>query len=381
MPAKTLQQLDALKKGYLVYRELMRVLRIRPAGQRMNLVKPLSQTYRVTGLTAKQVAAGMAIESKLAVRGVPKESLPTAAEDIYAELFGSGKRVPPNKMIDLAKVGQTVENEAKARAALDNFLGKAKDAGGAIDLKEELELLAGFLVSKSPGAKWISGPLKKVDRAMGKTEESYGWAWGDNKDLVRGTLACDSQATLQAVTKLIKETCLHAFAMELIKKEQQGPRRDGGESDTGYSGWNFVVVFREHPFGAEIQANTYELMYGKMSKKDFCEQLRISEAGYLARQHALKFPGGLGHALYEIQDSRTRAWPEEADAARTIACAYNDGCRGKFFDGWTVPKLNTAIMGFAATLKSVKAKKIWKHASAESGWGPLKDQAIPKRWA
>jgi hypothetical protein len=367
MPEKTQAQLQALKNGYLVYRQLMTL--------------PLAGKFGRMSLD--MITAANAIESKLAVRGkIAPSALPTAAEDMYEELFGRDGRIPPNKMIDLAKADQKTANEAKARKALNNFLQSANGSQGAVELKEELEMLASYCVSKSLGVKWIPGPLKKIDRAIGKTKDDYGWAYGLNKDLVRGTLACDSEANLSTVAALVQDTCKNEFAIRLIKEEHTKAVADGGKSTTGYSGWNFVVLFREHPaFGAEIQANTFNLMYGKMTKHEFCLQLKVSEEEYLRRQSELRFPGGLGHALYDIQDPRTLSTKEEADAARALACDYNDGCRGKFRGFMTLKKLNETIMGFASKLSSVEATEHWKQACFGSGWKPLQDQAHAKpKW-
>jgi hypothetical protein len=360
MPDKTPAQLKALKSGYLVYRRLM--------------TGPLAGKFG--RMSMDMIVAANAIESKLAVRGkVAPTAFPSAAEDMYAELFDPESRVAPNKLIDLAKAAQRPENFNKAKAALTTFLARAHGGGGAPDLKEELELLAGHFVTNCFGVKWIPGPLKKLKKALGKTREDYGWAYGQNKDLVRGTLACESQATLKAIATLVTKTCTNEFAMRLIKQDEQKAKADGGTSVTGYSGWNFVVLFREHPsFGAEIQANTFAVLYGKMAKKEFCEQLGVTEQKYLARQHQLKFPGGLGHTLYDIQDARTLSTKEEKDTARALACDYNDGCREQFRGDMTLRKLNDAIMSFGATLTSIEAKAHWKHGVEGCGWAPLQQQ-------
>ncbi len=369
MPRISHQQLNALKEGYLAYRQLMSVL-------------PLAGRFK--NFTTEMTAAAIAIESKLAVRGVPTKAFPTAAKkNFFQRLFSSGKALTPNEMVDLAKAANKVENEATARSALKEFLERAEGAGGAKDMDVEIKLLGNYLAAMTFGATWIDAPLKGLERAMGKTEgEDIDYAYGMNKDLVRGTLACDSQDSLKKVVKLLYDVCQSKYAMKLVKDESQGPLEDGGKSKTGYSGWNFAVVFREHvSFAAELQANTYDVLYGKMDQEEYCKQLQVPDPVYLAKQNDLKFPGGLGHGLYEIQDVRTKkegVTDAEADRARKLSCAYYDCCRGVFRNGMSLLKLNEEIMAFGPSLTSRAAKAIWKHAGDGSNWGPLKQQGFVK---
>ncbi len=217
--------------------------------------------------------------------------------------------------------------------------------------------------------KWIPGPLKKIDKAMGKTIEDYDYAWGQNKDLVRGTLACKTNEDLRLVATSIEETCVHQFGMFLIKHDNQKSVRDGGAMGSGYSGWNFVVQFKEHPaFGAEIQANTFDVLYGKHSKKEVLQYLDVSESEYTELQTRLRFPGGLGHALYDIQDTaRSKATTAEGNWARVLALDYNDACRGNF-RMCTLEQLNDRIRLGASQLTSTVARDLWHHAVEGSAW-------------
>ena len=273
-------------------------------------------------------------------------------------------------------MAQTTQNRDNARTALKSYLeptghGKAKSAPKAMLLKDELELLANYFLSVTQGVKWIPGPLKKVDKAMGKTVEDYGHAWGLKKDLVRGTLACNTNEDLRAVAALVRRTCTNEYGMFPVKQDEQASVRDGGASKAGYSGWNFVVQFKEHvAFGAEIQANTFDMLYGKMSKSDFCSILKYDRGGYGEMQNRLGFTGGLGHALYDIQDvARSKATPQEGDIARELSLDYNDACRGRLRT--TLASLNQRILAFGGALTSSQAQALWKHGVEGSEWPGL----------
>ncbi|MDB4939204.1 MAG: hypothetical protein JWP87_6176 [Labilithrix sp.] len=378
-------QQKALKEGYLAYRQLM-------------ATHPLPGRFK--NFTLKMTRAAIAIESRLDVRGAPKEGTrvgergmdPTGPEQMFADLFRSGREIPPNKMIDVARAAQTSVNAEKARDALKNFLEVVNGKGRALDMDADIKMLGRYLAENVRGATWIDAPLKGLERAMGKTaKEEVNYEWGTNRDLVRGTMACDSEASLTAVVAMIRATCKSKFAMKLVKDESQCPVGDKsrdkkgveveGKSKTGYSGYNFAVVFREHvAFAAELQANNYDVLYGKMDQKEFCLQLQMSLPVYAAKQAALKFPGGLGHGLYEIQDKRTvGVTPDEAERARSLSCSYYDVCRGNFRKDISVVKLNKAIMEFGPSLTSPAAIKIWRHCCNGSAWPALVQQAVPRQ--
>src|SRR5689334_1978933 len=130
--------------------------------------------------SAQMIAAINALESKLATRG--SISFDTPSTNIFTAARA-------------AKTANADANKDLAKDKLDAFL-KAK----ALPLKEELEFLARYLVAKGPpGTKWIAGPLKKLDKALTKTEEDYDYAWTMNKDLIRGTLVTQTAKLLDLI--------------------------------------------------------------------------------------------------------------------------------------------------------------------------------------
>jgi hypothetical protein len=349
MVEKTPDQLKAIQVGYLEYR------RLKTAAAKPGTPSPFLQA----GINA--------LETKLDFRGRIKS--PVASQEIVAHVKAEKK---------------THEEAYRKHAsnALKAFLEAAVGHGGAADLNQELEMLGTYCQLECKffgGVRWIPGPLKTLDKAMGKTETAYGFAFGLNKDLVRATLACTSQPGLFMTANFVQKTCTAEFGMHLLKKEEQKSVHDGGESETGYSGWNFGVQFKEHrAFSAEVQANTYELLYGKMSMQSFCRDLRVSLDAYRKMQNRLRFPGGLGHALYDISDTRrAKTTEEEGDRARSLASDYNDACRDQFRHTNLI-ELNQRIMDFGGTLTTPKAKDLWKHAISQSGWSALARQAHAK---
>jgi hypothetical protein len=296
---------------------------------------------------------------------------------LQAQLDARGKtgdyRTPSTMVVKLVKqfnasdAGKAHHNKL-ATKALDSYLkppepGESK--GRAMGLNEELNFLASYITAVLPMAHWIEGPLKTVEKAMGKTEKEYDYLWSSNKDLVRGTLACESQSELSQIAALVIKVCDNKdYAMKLIKKQEQKSVRDGGQMVAGYSGWNFAVEFKEHPFAAEIQANTFSMMYGKMSKDEFCKQLKVDLAKYEDKRMKALFPGGLGHALYDIQDARFAAPQEDKVKARNLALDYHDLCRNQARKP-SIQDINNRIR--TITFKSEEARKHWKKAVDGSG--------------
>jgi hypothetical protein len=316
------------------------------------------KAIRAGNKSAKMISKINALESQLAVRG----QIPST--------MGS------QNIVSAARLSKTMNqsaNESQASAAIAEFLGSGHApvflGSPATALQKELELLAHYITSKIPGAKYIPGPLKTLRKALGKTQEDYDFAWTMNKDLVRGTVVCKNDAELKTVRELMVQTCTERYGMYLMKNDWQKSDRDGGFMKSGYSGLNFVIQFKDHTaFGCELQGNTFDMMYGKMSKKDYCEKLQVSEAAYGVLQGKHKFPGGLGHSLYDIQDPRAGAEGDEADRARKLASDYNDACRGQYRKN-TLQGLNKEIQEFGKTLKTQKPKDLWKHDVEGCGWG------------
>lgn len=353
MPDLTFNQQRAMKDHYLRYRQVK-------YGERMG-APPGESRFKQS---VNMMASIGALESLFAVR--PKLEL-----DSFPMRAPVGPSTDTFAQANAVKVANKPEYEARAEAALKAFL-QATGSKGAGGLLDELQLLADYLVTQSGpnGAKWINAPLKTVEKAMGKTGKEYGYAYALNKDLVRGTLACTTQHALNQLVLSVKATCVEQYGMHLIKQDEQRSVRDGGRSDSGYSGWNFVVRFREHTaFGAEIQANTYDVMYGKMARADFCEQLNVSEGEYKhVYQDKLRFPGGLGHGLYDISEwTKSNATEAEGTLAAQLGLDYYDACRGKVSPiGVTI--LNTKLTAFGSKITSKAARDLWDHALAGSGW-------------
>jgi len=127
------------------------------------------------------------------------------------------------------KAANEPANRALAEKKLDSFLRSE-----AIPLKEELDLLAAYILSKCPAsARWVAGPLKKLGKAMSKTIDDYDYAWTLNKDLVRGTIVCKTDEELKSVNALVLQTCTDVYGMFLIKKELQRSVRDGVKPSPG----------------------------------------------------------------------------------------------------------------------------------------------------
>lgn len=252
---------------------------------------------------------------------------------------------------------------ATGEKALTSFLDP-NTKNGATSLKSTLGALAGYITDILPSARWIEAPLKTVEKAMGKTKSDYSYVWSGNKDLVRGTLACEEQSNLSQISSLVIRTCISEYAMSLMKRAEQKSVRDDGEMAAGYSGWNFVVDFKEHRFGAEIQANTFSMMYGKMSKADFCKQLKFDAAQYEDRRRKAMYPGGLSHALYDISDDRFDASKEDKDKALALSLDYNDLCRNLDRKP-NLADINSRIRSLRFTSKNAIAH--WQEAVDGSG--------------
>lgn len=124
-----------------------------------------------------------------------------------------------------------------AKDNLNAFLEKPGEQG-AMGLKAELDRLGDFLIFGRPGAKWIPGPIKKIEKAMSKTSVDYDYSWGLNKDLVRATVACKSKDEVTAVVSDIRQTCTLEFGMFLVKGDEQKCDRGerlGGRKDPALS--------------------------------------------------------------------------------------------------------------------------------------------------
>ena len=331
---------------------------------RVNTVSQYNEGYLMYREFMTHALTGRLSEARI---NVLNSKLGTRARVLPGQLEPSPDQTIAQLMTKLKKE-QAEENERVARNALTSYLD-AKAPG----LKDELEFLANYVLSQNRDATWFSGPIKKIDKAMSKTIEDYDYAFAENKDLVRGTIACKTADEMKTVAVFMERTCRsETCGLALPKAVYQKSVRDEGLVKTGYSGWNFVIQFNEHAFGAEVQVNTIDMLYGKHGKDDIMDWLKIGDAGYAALQDRLRFPGGLGHAMYDIQDvARSKATQSEADWARELSLDYNDACRGEFRgeSSKSVEQLNERIRGgWGRLTPHGPADKLWEHAMSESGW-------------
>ena len=112
------------------------------------------------------------------------------------------------------------------------------------------------------------------------------------------------------------------------------------------------------------------MLYGKMSKNNFCSILKYDRGGYGEMQNRLGFTGGLGHALYDIQDiTRSKTTPQEENIARELSLNYNDTYRGQLHT--PLASLNQRILAFNGALTSSQAQALWKHGVEGSEWPGL----------
>jgi hypothetical protein len=189
---------------------------------------------------------------------------------------------------------------------------------------EELGKYLEFVASTKTAArvKWIQGPRKGLKRAYEKTFKDYVWDASQNKDWVRGTLAVQSQSDLERAVQVVYDTILPINGFTLPKHgyvPKYEVKPDKTVNPCGYSGWNGAITLLGHRYWAEIQANTYAMLYGKIPKKEFKKCVDYDESEYKALQKEIGIQGGLHHAMYEIY----RAEPEsmEGMAAAELSVA------------------------------------------------------------
>ncbi len=331
---------------------------------RVNVVSQYNDGYLMYREFLTNALKGRLSEARIAALN---SKLGTRARLLPGQLEPSPDQTIAELMTKLRKE-QAEDIKIVARDALTAFID-AKAPG----LKEELEFLANFVLDQDRETKWVPGPIKKIEKAMSKTIEDYDYAFGENKDLVRGTLACNTPEQMNTVANFVDRTCRNdTCGLSLPKAVYQKSTRDDGKVKTGYSGWNFVVQFNEHAFGAEIQINTVDMLYGKHSKEEVTDWLKVGDAGYAAMQKRLGFPGGLGHAMYDIQDTaRSKCSESEAEWARALSLDYNDACRGQFRGelSKSVEQLNERIRGgWGRLTPNGTAEKLWEHAVSGSDW-------------
>lgn len=187
-----------------------------------------------------------------------------------------------------------------------------KRAGGTEDALFEL----GRYVAFRTGTIFVKGPLKSWGRLLDKLldfsvkygddnttvlDRGYAGDIGKVKDVVRLTLVGENQTKYGLARALVRSVISSSgTGMKIIKDVTRNPAQD----PCGYSDTNIVVMLQNGQPG-EIQVNNRAILYGKMSKKDFCEQLGVSAARYFILGRSYGVEGGLGHALYEISQKDT----------------------------------------------------------------------------
>lgn len=151
------------------------------------------------------------------------------------------------------------------------------------------------------------GPLKGEERAKEKIKNDYGGDAYDLKDVVRASVIATNDVGLCEFRACIVKLCIPRNSLSLIKNDTVDPHTD----TNGYSGLNLVVRFKNGRPG-EIQVNSANIMYGKMSQERFVSTF---ESGQTLRKNLeikYKIAGGMGHGLYEIQRSNIKSGGAEA---------------------------------------------------------------------
>jgi hypothetical protein len=222
----------------------------------------------------------------------------------------------------------------------------------------------GEYIACMTGTTWIHGPIKLTgwigpeDRgAYNKTVKDNLLDWSKNKDLMRGTVACKTQEQLPGVVARIDIICSLQFGMKLEKRVEQKAKKDEG---CGYSGWNFAVVMKGCSIPGEIQANTYAMMYAKMSQDDYIAAiLKGNAAEYTNTAHKMGFEGGLQHLFYEIYQQIGEN-SDDGKLAAALSREYCDLARMPESDmGTAAPGITRQINVFHTKLRTAKAKEIW----------------------
>jgi hypothetical protein len=244
-----------------------------------------------------------------------------------------------------------------------------KDIQRAQEVDTALLNLGRCIEALCPGSTFIPGPLKTYESAMRKTLGDNKGIWTDNKDLARCTIAHDDTTGVALIASTVLRICQPIHGMKLIK-EKEAKRTPTNDNPLGYSGWNFAVVFKDSKIPAEMQVNTYAMMYSKMSKEEYTRALLGNDkAKYVVREKALNFPGGLQHLLYEIVRDK-QSTEAEREAAREFGIWYTNLPR--------LPEAERAIeaqtccaryQAFCDSLTSPFALNLISKHPLDPGWG------------
>jgi hypothetical protein len=168
-----------------------------------------------------------------------------------------------------------------------------------------------------PDLKGLDGVVRKVMNFKPGKERGYEGNYALMKDEVRITLAADSQKVYNEACDVMRAVCNAANGLSFIKDKS----RDHTKDPCGYSDTNMVVRLPNGEPG-EVQINVRAILFGKMSEKDYVEQLGGDKADYMQLKMRYGIEGGLGHLFYEIYDRYCVGTPEGALAARLSTRYY-----------------------------------------------------------
>jgi hypothetical protein len=223
----------------------------------------------------------------------------------------------------------------------------------------------GEYVAWATGTTWIPGPMKLLggpgaDRgAYAKTVRDYALDWSANKDLIRGTIAAKTDESLKSVVSQMDRLCCSEFGFSYLKRLEVQAKKDTG---CGYSGWNFVVMMKGSSVAAEIQANTFAMMFGKMSRQEYSATiLRGNEAQYQRTRAEMKIEGGLTHLFYEIYQARDTSAAEK-ELASALSRDYCILARSNELGderAASAKPITDRIEAFEGALTTPKAREIW----------------------
>jgi hypothetical protein len=264
------------------------------------------------------------------------ESMRRLIPGAYRELETTAQRYQTRAAKTANKIAQeTYKNKHGQVEKRDDLIRRkvAKDVKRAEDVNTQLVELGRYVECMSTGSTFIPGPIKTLESALRKTFGDNKCIWTDNKDLARCTIAHEQPWGVASIAATVIRMCQPIYGMKLIKCTETKPvQPPTAGNPCNYSGWNFAVVFKGSKIPAEIQANTYAMMYGKMSRKEFTEVLLGGDDGEYERwERRMGFEGGLGHLFFEIareKSSGNHLLPgTDAYAASQIGCWYNELCR------------------------------------------------------
>jgi len=200
-----------------------------------------------------------------------------------------------------------------------------KDIQRAEELNPLVVELGRYVEAMCTGSTFIQGPIKLFESAIRKTMDDNKGVYTDNKDLARCTIAHEETWGVASIASVIMGICTPIYGMRLIKAKERKPVPTD-DNPLGYSDWNFAVVFKGSKIPAEMQVNTYALMYSKMSKEDYTRAMLKKTNEYTQCQYKWGFPGGLQHLLYEIVRDKLSTEAEK-QAAKEFGIWYTNLAR------------------------------------------------------